>query len=124
MRQAVAGFLFLATLIAIVVAISLLFPGTFLDRIWNLNPSAYAAFHVLGKLSGVILLVLGVGTGTTAFGLLRQRRWAWWLALVLFSANGLGDLVNLLIGGDRWKSAAGTLIAAAFVFLLVRLPRH
>jgi hypothetical protein len=120
----VAAFPFLATLIAVVVALSLLFPYTFLDRIWTLNPAAYAAFHILGKSSGVILLVLGVCTGTTAFGLLRQRRWAWWLAIVLFAANGLGDLTNLLIGGERWKSAAGALIAAAFVFLLMRFPRH
>jgi pyruvate carboxylase len=59
-------------------------------------------------------------TAAAGFGLLRGRRWAWWLAIGLFGANGIGDLVSMAISGDRLRSTAGALIAGAFVFLLVR----
>ena len=116
----VAAFLLLATSIATLVAVSLLVPGTPLDRIWYLNQPAYVVFKTLGRVSGLLLLILGVCTAAAAFGLLRGRRWARWLAIGLFGANGIGDLVSMAISGDRLRSTAGALIAGAFVFLLVR----
>jgi hypothetical protein len=53
-------FLLAATLIAALVGTSLLFPGTFLDRIWELNKPAYEAFEALGRISGVVLLLMGL----------------------------------------------------------------
>jgi hypothetical protein len=60
--SSVAVFLFTATAIASVVATSLLFPGTLLDRLWELNKPAYAGIEVLGRASGVLLLLLGMAT--------------------------------------------------------------
>lgn len=117
----VAAFLFAATAIAVVVATSLLFPGTSLDRIWSLNQPAYAAFHVLGKASGLLLLLLAVGTAAAGAGLLRAAKWAWWLAILLFSINGLGDIITLLTPKrDLLKSGSGVVIAAAFLTCLCR----
>jgi len=118
----VAVFLFAATVMAAVAGTSLLFPETFLDRIWELNPQAHAGFKPLGRASGLLLLMLGVATGAAAAGLLRARRWAWLLAIAVFTLNGLGDFISLLIGGDLVKSGSGVLIAAIFLATLLR-PR-
>jgi hypothetical protein len=56
----VAAFLWIAMLIGLAVGVALLFPGTFLDRMWEYNRPAHAAFQTVGKTSGVGFLVLGL----------------------------------------------------------------
>ncbi len=115
----VAVFLFTATAIASVVATSLLFPGTLLDRLWELNEPAYAGFKVLGRASGVLLLLVGMAAAAAGTGLLRGKKWAWRLSIGVFAASGFGDLVSLLITKDLLKSGSGALIAGAFLFCLL-----
>lgn len=117
----VAFSLLAATFIALATGISLVHPGTALDRLWQLNPRAHAAFAPLGRLAGALLLLLACITAATSIGLLRRRRWAWLFAIAIFAANGLGDLTSLLFR-DRMKGAAGVFIAGVFLFLLLR-PR-
>lgn len=116
----VAGFLFAATLIACVVGVSLLMPGTALDRIWSFNRAAYGSFKPLGRLSGILLLLLGVCTFAAGRGLLHGRRWARWLAIAVFAVNGLGDAVNFVVTHDLIKSGSGVMIAGMFLFFLFR----
>jgi len=115
----VAGFLAVATVIAVVVAASLLFPGTLLDRMWALNRPAQVAFEGLGRLGGVLMVFVGLATSTAAWGLLRGRRWAWGMALVVFALNGMGDLVSVALGKDGMRAGLGVLIAGVFFSLLL-----
>lgn len=116
----VAAFLFLATVMALVSGVSLLFPGTLLDRLWKFNESAAAAFRPLGRVAGVPLLALGIATTVAGVGLLRRKSWAWWFAVGLFAANGLGDLAALILTHDRVKGGAGVAVAGGFLFCLTR----
>jgi hypothetical protein len=116
----VAAFLLVATVMGAVLGTSLLFPGTFLDRLWELNKPAYAAFQVLGKASGVLLVVVGAATAAAAAGLLQGSRWGWQLAIAIFAMNGLGDAVSLFLTRDLFKSGSGVLIAALFLTGLFR----
>jgi hypothetical protein len=59
-------------------------------------------------------------TATTGWGLLRGRRWAWWIAVAVFTINGCGDLVTLIVRRDVVKGGSGVLIASVFLFLLLR----
>jgi len=118
----VAGFLFAATAIAGVVAISLLFPNPLLDRLWQLNKPGAAAFRALGWIGGALLLALAWATAAAGWGLLRGRRWAWLLAIVLFSVNGCGDVIGLFVTRDWLRSGSGVGVAAVFVIALTR-PR-
>jgi len=112
----------LAAAIAAVTGFSLAHPGTPLDRIWQLNPPAHAAFAAVGRLSGYLLFGVAAVSLVIALGLLRGRHWAWFLALATFAVNGLGDLANALYPGQRAKAAAGFLVAVLFLVLLLR-PR-
>jgi hypothetical protein len=114
----VASFLFIATVIALVVGEALLFPNRLLDRLWELNKPAEVAFRQMGRIAGVPLLLLGVGTFAAAIGLVRRKVWAWRFAVLLFAANGIGDLVSFIVTGDWLRSASGTVISSAFLWTL------
>ena len=115
----VSLFLFAGTAIAAVTGFSLLCPGTFVDRLWTLNPAAYAEFASLGRVSGVVLLVLGVVTTIAAVGMLKGRRWAWILTVALFVIEGSGNVVKFLLG-DHLKSGVGVLIGGGFLLYITR----
>src|ERR1041384_6877307 len=99
----VAIFLFLATAIAAMVGISLLFPNPLLDRLWEFNKQGAALFRSIGRVSGLFLLALGCGTLAAGFGLLRGRRWAWWFAVVLFAVDGTGDVASYFLVHDALR---------------------
>jgi hypothetical protein len=115
-----AGFLFAATPVAAIVGTSLLFPGKLLDWLSQFNHPAMAAFQMLGRISGILLLALAVGTASAATGLIRRRTWAWWFAVILFSVNGCGDLVSFYLTGDALKSISGVAICSCFLYALSR----
>ena len=118
----VAAFLFAATGIAAVVGTSLIFPNTLLDRLWELNRPGAAVFHAVGRISGVLLLALGIGTVAAATGLLHRRKWAWWFAMVLFAIDGCGDVLTFFATGDLLRTVFGVAVSATFLYFLTR-PR-
>ena len=101
----------------LLTVVLLVFPGTKLDWLWNLNPEARVAFRSLG--SGSILLMAAVGTGCalTAIGLWYGKLWGTRLALAILFVNIIGDLVNVLMRHD-YRSLVGLPIAGAMIFYL------
>jgi hypothetical protein len=116
----IATFLFAATIIALVVGESLLFPNAMLDSLWKFNPEGAALFHSIGRLSGVFLLALSVGTFFAALGLLRGQRWAWWFGVVLFATDACGNIISYFLTHDALRSLTGAIISATFLVFLCR----
>ncbi|MBZ5610676.1 MAG: hypothetical protein LAP38_20630 [Acidobacteriia bacterium] len=116
----IAAFLFAATLIAVVAGTTLIFPSRFSDWLWELNRPARTMLRPLGSALGAVLIALGVGTALTGMGLWRGRRWAWWLAVLLFTVNGCGEIVSFFMIRDFVRSGSGLAIAAVFLFYLNR----
>lgn len=118
----VAAFLFAATAIAVFIGLDLLFPVRSLDWIWRLNQRAAGTFRPNARLGGIFLLLVAVAASSAARGLLRGRRWAWWLAIGIFAVNGAGDLISFIITRDVLRSASGVVIAGVFLLMLTRRP--
>jgi hypothetical protein len=116
----IATFLFAATIIAFITGESLLFPNALLDRMWKFNPQGAALFHSIGRISGVFLLALGVGTFFVALGLLRGQLWAWWFGVFLFGIDSCGNVVSYFLTHDALRSATGAIISATFLLFLCR----
>lgn len=116
----IAAFLFFATVIASVVGVSLLFPNRLLDQLWKLNPEGAVLFHSIGRVSGVFLLVLAVGTFAAARGLLAGRRWAWRFSVALFAIDAAGNLVSFFLIHDALRTATGAIVSSAFLIALWR----
>jgi hypothetical protein len=114
----VAIALSLAAVIATFVGTALLFPGTFLDKMWHYNRPAHAAFQTMGRPLGAAFIALALLAASTAAGLFRARRWAWWAAIAIFTINGLGDVIGFIQTRDAIRTGSGILFAAAFLGLL------
>ena len=114
-------FLFFGAAMASLAAITLLWRGTPLDRVWSLNPTAYAQLAPLGRIVGILFLALSAVLITAGIGWFRHRLWGWRLAVAIIGAQALGDVVNC-VRGDWLRGGTGVVIAGALLLFLLQ-PR-
>ncbi len=74
-------FFFFGSIMAAYAAITLLKPGTFLDRAWALNRTAHMQFLPLGRMVAVPFGVLAVVLSLAGAGWFRRRYWGWLLGV-------------------------------------------
>jgi hypothetical protein len=116
---AVGVFLFFGATMASLAGTTLTWPGTFLDRLWALNPATHKQLATFAKPAGVLFLLLAATLALAATGWFKQRLWGWRLAVAVIATQVLGDLVNFF-RGDYWRGGVGFSIASALLFYLLR----
>ncbi|HXY60880.1 MAG TPA: hypothetical protein VEH26_04675 [Chthoniobacterales bacterium] len=97
----------------------LVFPGSRLDSLWQLNPNAHAAFQSLGKMSILLMLIVGSACTLAAIGLAKNQLWGRNLALIILAVNLIGDLINAFARHDL-RTLIGLPIGGAMIFYLVQ----
>jgi hypothetical protein len=117
---AIGVFLFFGAIMASLAATTLLWRGTPLDRLWALNPMAYKQLAPLGRMFGILFLLLGAALATAAIGWFRRRLWGWRLAVAIITTQVLGDVVNC-VRGDWLRGGTGAIIAGALLLFLLQL---
>ena len=70
-----SAFFAIGAVICLITIIALLFPGGALDPIWRLNPEAHAQFQEIGRLSILLMFVVGSACGSAAIGLATRAGW-------------------------------------------------
>ena len=104
--------------------ISLLFPGSFLDPVWQLNPRAHAGLSGMGGWAVILMGAVCLACALAAVGLWRGARWGYWLAVSLLAINLLGDVLNVFLGTEP-RAVIGIPIALAILaFLMSRRVRR
>ncbi|MGB9179409.1 MAG: hypothetical protein WCB68_09195 [Pyrinomonadaceae bacterium] len=116
-------FLFGATM-SFIASVSLLFPGSFLEPIWRLNPRAREGFTVMGVWAGVLMLTVCVACASAAMGLWRGARWGYWLAWIILAINMLGDIANVLLGTEPRAAIGIPIVIAILVYLMSKRVRR
>ena len=111
-------FLFGATMAAY-AAVTMLKPGTVLDRLWALNKTGHAQLASLGKVAGLGFVVLSALLCAASVGWFRRRYWGWVLGVTIIAINAAGDLINGMMG-DWLKGAVGVAIAGLLLFYMAR----
>jgi len=115
---AIGIFLLWGAAMATLAGITLIWPGTFLDHAWALNPAGHAGLTALGRWVGFVFPVLGLALASAGIGWLKQRLWGWMLAVLLIGGNALGDAIRM-VSGAWLEGAAGLLIAGALLLYLI-----
>ena len=109
----------LGTVASFLSVLSLAFPGSFLEPIWQLNPRAHEQFVRLGSWAIILMSVVCIACVCAAIGLHLRQRWGYWLAVGMLGANMVGDLVAVIMGHER-KAIAGVPIALLVLTYLLR----
>ena len=116
---AVGVFLFFGATMASIAGTTLTWPGTFLDRLWVLNPTAHKQLATFAKPAAILFLLLAAMLALAGTGWFKHRLWGWRLAVAVIATQVLGDLVNFF-RGDYWRGGFGFSIASALLFYLLR----
>lgn len=114
-----AIFFAVATLILFSVGTALMEPGSPFEAIWLLYPARRSLLLPYRTWLGPGFLILAFVMASASIGCFRHRRWGWWLAVAIFSVNGLGDAAQILIG-HVLEGGIGVCVAAAIVYFLAR----
>lgn len=109
----------IGTWASFISAVSLTFPGSFLEPIWSLNPNARAGFTRIGSAAIVLMIAVCIACTFTAIGLWRGRRWGYWLAVLMLVVNLCGDVVNVITGTEP-RAVIGIPIAGVIIAYLLR----
>ena len=115
---AVSLFFSFGALMCCLTAAMLLLPGSLLEPLWKLNPSAQQGFSRLGVWSTLLMLIVGATCAVAAFGLWRCTLLGDRTAVALLSVSIVGDLTNALFM-RHWWSLIGLPIGGAMIWYLV-----
>jgi hypothetical protein len=118
----IACFFWFGALAAGVSAVTLAFPGSPLELVWRLNPTARADLGRLGPWAVVLMLVVSAACAGAAVGLWTGRPGGRRLAIGLLMVNLIGDLLNALVRGDP-RALIGLPIGGAMLWYLLA-PRR
>jgi len=116
---AIGIFWFFGAIMAAYACVTLLWPGTVLDRLWNLNISAHVQLLLMGRAIGFLFLALVAALVATGIGWSRRRAWGWTLGVILLATQVTGDLASAAMG-EYIRGGAGVLIAGSLLFYLFR----
>jgi hypothetical protein len=112
-----AAFFAFGAMMCLLTIVLLVFPGTKLDSLWNLNTDARIAFQSLGSWSVLLMLTVGTGCALAAIGLWHGKLWGVLLAIAILFINIIGDLANVVIRHD-YRPLIGVTIAGVMILYL------
>jgi hypothetical protein len=119
------GMLFvIGTCASFLSAVSLIFPDSFLEPIWDLNPHARAGFSRIGSWAIVLMISVCIACLFTTIGLWLGRRWGYWLAVVMLFVNLCGDVVNVITGIEPRAIIGIPMVGVILAYLLSKRMRY
>jgi len=113
-----SSFFALGAAIASVTGMALLLPGSGLEVLWRINPQAHVAFLSVGFWALPLMFAVAGASALCAVGLWIGARWGHRLALMLLTANLIGDVTNVVLRGDL-RTLVGLPIAGGLVAYLL-----
>lgn len=116
---AIGIFFYFGAIMATYAGLTLMLPGTVLDRAWKLNPTAHVQLLAVGRVMGFPFVILAFALLIAGIGWFRRKLWGWWLGTSLIAINMAGDLFNAL-RGEWLKGAVGVVFAGLLLTYMTR----
>ena len=115
---ALSIFFALGAMISFSAAVALLFPNSFFEPMWRLNPHARAGFASMGSGAIVLMVAVCVCCAAASFGMWRGARWGLRIAVTLIAINLIGDVANTVMGTEP-RAIVGVPIVTLVLWYLV-----
>jgi len=112
-------FLYFGAVMAFLAGVTLVWRGTFLDRLWILNLRAYKQLLRIGTAADSSFLLLAVILTVAGTGWFRRRFWGWVLTVIIIATQVLATVVNAA-RGDFLRGSIGFLLSGALLYFLLR----
>lgn len=112
-------FFFFAATMASLAAVTLGWPGTVLDKAWELNKTGHAQLAPLGRILALPFGVLALVALVAGMGWFKRRRWAWIVGVSGIAINCVGDVINMTFG-EFWKGMVGVVVAGLLLLYMTR----
>jgi hypothetical protein len=116
----VAFFWFGAAMCSLTI-ILLLFPGTPLDIVWRVKPTARGELAALGEFTLPLMMIVGAFCVGAAIDLARCAEWGRRVAVAVLVVNLIGDLSSAVLRAD-WRTLIGLPIGGSMIYYLMRPP--
>ncbi len=113
----IGAFFIFGSAAASLAAVTLLWPGTVLDKAWKLNPTGHAGLSAFGPWIGVAFVPLAIALVLAAIGWIKRRRWGLFVGVGVVAVNLTGDVLHLAAGDH--KSGIGVVIAGLLLFYML-----
>jgi len=111
-------FFYFGSFMAAFAAVTLLKPGTILDRAWDLNPGAHADLTSMGRVMGFPFVFLSLGLLQAGLGWFKRERSGWTLGTSVIAINFATDIIQVARG--NMKNLVGVAIAGLLLVYLTR----
>ncbi len=121
---ALSIFFAVSTAITFTAAISLLFPGGFLEPLWHLNPRGHAGLVAIGVWAAILFFFIGFACALSSVGLWRGKRSGYTLSIVILLVNLTGDVFNVISGTERRAAIGIPIVIIILAYLMSRRVRH
>jgi hypothetical protein len=105
------------TIASLLSFISLLFPNSFLEPMWRLNPRGHSGLAAMGVAGILLMMAVSIGCALSAYGLWNGRRWGYWLAITGLTINLIGDAINAISGIEPRAAIGLPIVGAILVYL-------
>ena len=122
--SALSIFFLAGAIISLTASVSLLFPGSFIEPIWRVNPRAHKHLSEFGSWAAALLLGVSICCGVAAIGLWRRKPWGHKVAVGLIAINLVADVANAVTGTEPRAIVGIPIAAAILIYLLSRRVRN
>src|SRR5262245_29892423 len=112
-------FSFVGAVLAGVAAVSLAFPGSPLEPMWQLNPRGRQRLAQRDGWAVILLAAVSGACGVAGIGLWRRRRWGYAIAVAGLSIHLIGDILSV-VSGTEPRAIIGIPIVVALLAYLRR----
>ena len=106
------------TLISFLAGLSLLFPSTFFEAMWRVNPHGHEGLLRIGFWGVGLLFAASASCAAATIGLWSRTRWGHIVAITLIAINLLSDLINT-VSGIEPRAIVGVPIALGILLYLL-----
>ncbi|HUS12329.1 MAG TPA: DUF2127 domain-containing protein [Pyrinomonadaceae bacterium] len=110
-------FFLVGGLISFLAVLSLLFPSTFFELVWRVNPRGHEGLLRIGFWGVVLLFAASASCAVATIGLWRRTRWGHILAITLIGVHLFSDLISTVLRIEP-RAIVGVPIALAILLYL------